>query len=358
MVPEAPSPGAPAAAGGPPSPRPGRGCMMVAMDTRAPAMTRPSARAGPPAVTAAGPVGVVFDVKRGSAEDGPGIRTTVFLKGCPLRCVWCHNPEGLDPRPELAVAAGRCLGCGACVETCPEGAVVRGGDGMPATDRSVCVACGRCVDACPTGARELRGATWTAAALVDEVARDRPFFDASGGGVTFSGGEPLAQPGFLLACLRACRARGLHAALDTSGYAPRAVAVAAGAAADLVLFDLKHPDPARHARFTGVPLGPIADNLRALDAAGIRLWLRVPVIPGVNDDEGARDGFVALLATLRRRFPVWLLPYHETAAAKYARLGRTYPFVAPAPAPERLAALAHALRAAGHDVRIGGEARA
>jgi len=339
--------------------------MMVAMETASPATTLPAIQVAGPAVTpapaapAAGPTGVVFDVKRGSAEDGPGIRTTVFLKGCPLRCVWCHNPEGLDPGPVLSLTPGRCVHCGACAEACPEGAISLAAGGVPTTDRDRCVACGRCVDACPTGARELRGAAWSSAALVAEVARDRPFFDASGGGVTFSGGEPLAQPAFLLDCLRACRDRGLHTAVDTSGYAPRAVALAVAAAAGLVLFDLKHPDPARHARFTGVPLRVIADNLRALDAAGASLWLRVPVIPGVNDDADARDGFVALLGTLRRRYPVWLLPYHETAAAKYARLGRAYGFQpSAARLAEAVSALSAALRAAGHDVRIGGEARA
>ena len=340
--------------------------MMGAMEPAPRATTRPAAepagpaagRAGPAgSATPAGATGTVFDLKRGSAEDGPGIRTTVFLKGCPLRCGWCHNPEGLDAGPVLSVTPGRCLHCGACAAACPEGAISLAGDGGPITDRDRCVACGRCVDACPTGARELRGAAWSSAALVYEVARDRPFFDASGGGVTFSGGEPLAQPEFLLACLRACRDRGLHTAVDTSGYAPRDVVLAVAAAADLLLFDLKHPDPARHARFTGVPLRVIVGNLHALDAVGARLWLRVPVVPGVNDDADARDGFVALLGALRRRVPVWLLPYHETAAAKYARLGRAYGFRAAEPR-EGLASLAAALRAAGHDVRIGGETRA
>jgi pyruvate formate lyase activating enzyme len=328
--------------------------MMVAMDTVTRATMLPAF-----APAAAVPAGVVFDVKRGSADDGPGIRTTVFLKGCPLRCAWCHNPEGLDPRPVLSVSLGRCIGCGACAAACPEGAITWADDGAPCVDRARCTACGCCVDVCPTAACELRGASWSSAALVDEIARDRPFFDASGGGVTFSGGEPLAQPAFLLDCLRMCRERGLHAAVDTSGYAAHSVALAVAAAADLVLFDLKHPDPALHEQFTGAPLGVIADNLRALDAAGARLWIRVPVIPGVNDDAAARDGFVALLGTLRRAHPVWLLPYHETAAAKYARLGRVYGFEPSAVRPaEGVPALAVALRAAGHDVRIGGEARA
>ena len=311
------------------------------------------------AVAARGPVGVVFDVKRGSAEDGPGIRTTVFLKGCPLRCTWCHNPEGIDPRPVLSIGPDRCVRCGACAEACPHGAVTLLPDGTPVTDRETCVSCGRCAEVCPTGARTMVGTVWESRALVADIARDRAFFEASGGGVTFSGGEPLAQHAFVLACLRSCRQEGLHTALDTSGFAPREVILAAAAAADLVLYDLKDTDPARHLENTGVPLAPITANLRAVDAAGTRLWIRVPVIPGINDGADVRRALVALLGSLERRHPVWLLPYHETAAAKYGRLGRAYGFrPQDAGHAERLAALAGALRDAGHAVRIGGEVRA
>lgn len=308
--------------------------------------------------------GVVFGIKRASAEDGPGIRTTVFLKGCPLRCAWCHNPEGLDPVPSLTFTASRCVACGLCVASCPEDAVrvakLHTVDGMlPETDRLACLRCGVCVEVCPTGARVFAGELREARELVAEVARDAAFFEASQGGVTFSGGEPLMQPGFLLQCLRECRRLGIHSAVDTSGMAPRGVLLEVAAATDLILFDIKDVDPERHLRNTGAPLPLILENLRAVDRAEAELWIRVPVIPGVHDTAQAQEAYVRLLGSLHRRHQVWLLPYHDTAGEKYRRLGQTYPSIAEVPErTERPTAFASALRAAGFEVRIGGEARA
>lgn len=299
-------------------------------------------------------VGVVFEIKRGAVHDGPGIRTTVFLKGCPLNCLWCHNPEGKSPEPVLAFVRQRCIGCGACVSACPKGAVAMV-DGYPETDRSRCSACGMCVAACPTGARAVMGKGYGVDELLSRLERDRAFFETSGGGVTFSGGEPLSQPDFLLSCLRACKARGLHTALDTSGYAPKETVLEAARYTDLFLFDLKDMDPARHLRTTGVPLGPILENLRALDEAGAEIWIRIPLIPNTNCDDATVEAYIRFLSGLKRRYPVFLLPYHPVGEEKYRRLGLAYPLrgLKP-PSGERVEEIKAAFAAAGFHVRIGG----
>lgn len=244
--------------------------------------------------------GTVFNVQRFSIHDGPGIRTTVFLAGCPLACPWCHNPEALaEDHPDH---------------------------------------------------REV-----TVDELLAEAARDRPFFARTGGGITFSGGEPLAQGDFLLACLDGCRERGLHAAIDTSGSAEPHLMRAAAARADLLLYDLKLADQERHEELTGAPLAPILANLRELDAAGRAIWLRMPLIPGVNDGSRELDALGELAAGLRHARRLHLLPFHGTAAAKYHRLGREWAHEGqPTQTPEQLAAAAARLRRHGLDVVIGG----
>ncbi|HXK11794.1 MAG TPA: glycyl-radical enzyme activating protein [Vicinamibacteria bacterium] len=291
--------------------------------------------------------GRVFNIQRYSLHDGPGIRTTVFLKGCPARCLWCHNPESQSFAPEVLVVETRCVSCGTCASVCPRGA--------PPPGSPLCTACGACVDACPAGARLLAGRETTVDAVMEEVLRDRVFYDESGGGVTFSGGEPLAQPVFLHSLLEASHAASLRTAVDTCGFAPRDRLLALAPLVDLFLFDVKLVDDARHRGLTGLPAAPILANLRALAAAHGNVWIRVPVVPGHTDaeaDVAETAGLVAGLPAVRR---VCLLPYHRTGAAKASRLGHRYalPELAPPP-PARIERLAALFRDRGLAVQIGG----
>ncbi len=295
--------------------------------------------------------GLVFNIQKYSVSDGPGIRTTVFLKGCPLRCSWCHNPEGLAPQPELLVVENRCAACGACRLACPFGQALAGSGAWPVRQPE-CNLCGRCVEACPSGARQLVGHAMSAEAVMTEILKDKIFYDESGGGATFSGGEPLTQAAFVLALLQACKAHGIRTALDTCGFGCTEDLLALGRLADLVLFDVKLMDEARHRQHCGVPNAPILANLRALAEVHEQIWLRVPVIPGVNDDAANLAAIAQLAASLPRVRQVSLLPYHHTGLSKHARVGHKYAHAdLKPPTDERMSAARDIFRGHGVDVK-------
>ena len=262
----------------------------------------------------------IFDVKRFAIHDGDGIRTTVFFKGCPLHCVWCHNPEGIAPYPELQFAPERCAGCGECVRVCPNG-VHALENKMHTLRRTACSACGRCAEACLTNALTLCGRRMTLEQVLQTVLADMPFYGETGG-VTLSGGECLCQPEFCAALLRALHARSVNTAVDTSGCVPRSAIEQVLDAADIFLYDIKHIDPEQHRRYTGVDNALILDNLRFLNEKGKRIEIRIPLIPGVNDDVQTISQIGALLARMQMVEKVRVLPYNNLAGSKYTLLGR------------------------------------
>ncbi|MBM4026467.1 MAG: glycyl-radical enzyme activating protein [Planctomycetes bacterium] len=298
--------------------------------------------------------GYLFDIKRYALHDGPGIRTTVFFKGCPLRCRWCHNPESWKALPEPGFWPGRCIRCGRCVEVCPQKAIALTPTG-PATSLQRCTLCGECLGACPAGAREIIGRAATAPQIMAEVRKDVIFYDQSGGGVTFSGGEPLLQPEFLLALLEACRAEDIRTAVDTTCHAGQEVVERVARAADLFLCDLKHMNPERHGQYTGVDNGLILENVARLARMGKKIIVRVPIIPGCNDDRANIEEtahFVQALRTVRR---VDILPYHPGGREKAVRLaGEVDLMQAETPSAGTMDGIAAILRGHGFEVKIGG----
>ncbi|MFX1416861.1 MAG: glycyl-radical enzyme activating protein [Promethearchaeota archaeon] len=269
--------------------------------------------------------GLITNIQRCSTEDGPGIRTTVFFKGCPLSCTWCHNIETIDPEPQTVWYSTKCIGDKACLEVCPEGALNLTSEGMQ-IDRELCVTCGSCEDACPTGAIRVMGKEWNSEALVKELLRDKVFFTTSGGGVTLSGGEATFQAEFMIEVAQGLVEQGVDVALDTCGYCSESVLERALSVVSMVLFDLKVMDPDKHLEFTGVPLDRVLSNARLVNGSGLPIWVRTPVIPGYTDNEAnirAISRFVIANMPNAERFH--LLAFNKMCIDKYTLLGLEYP---------------------------------
>jgi len=300
--------------------------------------------------------GLIFDVKRFAVHDGPGIRTTIFFKGCPLNCLWCHNPESVDRRPEIITRSARCAACYSCVAVCPKKALSPGpGRGPVVIDRKKCDLCGKCVEACAYEALQIVGRRATVASLADEAERDRAFYEQSGGGVTLSGGEPLAQPAFALALLEELKSRRLSAVLDTCGQAKSDVLERAVALSDLILYDLKLMDSEAHRRFTKAGNGLILENLRRLDRLGKPIRVRIPLVVGVNDGEENISASIVFLKTLSSVQRVDLLKYHKGGQEKYRNLDKESSFrLFEPPSDERLEDIRRTFAGSGFNVSFGG----
>ena len=295
--------------------------------------------------------GVITDIQHFSIHDGPGIRTTVFFKGCSQRCFWCHNPETLATQPQLQLYLDRCIGCGACFEVCPEGAHQMT-DGERSFDRDACTGCGACADTCYARALVLVGETKSADEIVETVLRDRAFYETSGGGVTLSGGEPLLQLDFAEAILSRCRQEGIHTAVETAANMPWEQLAHILPVTDLLMMDIKVMDSEKHRAVTGVPNARILENARRLGETKIPLIVRTPIVPGVNDDEASVSAIAAFVAELPNVVYYELLRFHGMAESKYASLEmdhRARDLVAPAKA--QMEALSETARGFGLEVR-------
>ena len=266
---------------------------------------------------------LISNIQKFSTEDGPGIRTTVFFKGCPLKCIWCHNPEGIGFYLEIMWDEDKCIRCGECIKKCTNKAIKIVNNYL-ITDKKMCSRCGRCVDICPEGARELVGKYFTLREIVNEVKKDKIFYDKSGGGVTVSGGEPSLQWGFTRDLLRECKKLGIHTALDTSGYVEWSALKKILEFTDLILYDLKLIDEIEHQKYTGAENQLILRNIKKVSKQGVPIWIRIPIIPKCTDRIENIMALKEIIKKLNNVERIDLLAYHTLGVAKYKRLGLKY----------------------------------
>lgn len=299
---------------------------------------------------------LIFDIKRFAINDGPGIRTTLFMKGCPLRCVWCHNPEGISPKPVKLYTKKKCIGCQSCVEICPQHNLSLTADGIK--EVGDCILCGKCTDECPTLALQMAGKEWEMDKLMEIVEKERKVMEDSEGGVTVCGGEPLMHPDYLIALLTELKRRGIHRTVDTTLFASEQTVDRVMPLADLFLVDLKHMDCEKHKFYTGVPNEQILSNIRLISAAGARFWIRIPLIVGVNADDDNLKASADFLASLPHAPEcVNLLVYHDVGKGKHARMGTSYnpdDFSMEAPDDQLQQHALEIFKAKGLNVKVGG----
>lgn len=280
--------------------------------------------------------GTTFNILRYTVDDGPGVRSTVFMKGCPLRCPWCANPESQSFHPEVSFRAVSCIGCGRCKENCPEGAIEIV-DGLAVIDREKCAHCMTCVDMCLNTAMKRMGDEQSVEDVLKVVARDKDYYEESGGGVTVSGGEPMMHPEFVKELFERLHGEGIHTCLDTTGHCDTNVLLDVLESTDLVLFDLKHMDSAKHEEVVGVPTDLIHKNLRTIVDSGTDVIIRIPYIPGFNDDDENMKATAEFVKEVSPNSHVDILPYHELGANKYESIGMEYSMASTEkPTPEQL----------------------
>lgn len=297
--------------------------------------------------------GVIFNIQKYSIHDGPGIRTTVFLKGCPLDCWWCHNPESQKVESQLMFLPNKCIACRDCEKVCPTGAISFSNKSFDYNE-SKCELCEKCAEVCPSEALEFAGEKQNQEDVIREIEKDKVFYEESGGGVTFSGGEPLVQIDFLDNLLTLAKKKGLHTTIDTCGYAPWENIERIKDNVDLFLYDIKHMDNEKHKKYTGVSNELILDNLRKLAGEGKRIWVRIPIIPGINDDALNIEKMCEFILALNLR-DVFILPYHNIAIDKYNRLDMEYKIPdIKNPDDEVMEEIAEKFKEYGLNVKIGG----
>lgn len=297
--------------------------------------------------------GCIFNIMKYSIHDGPGIRTTVFMKGCPLRCQWCHNPESQQLKRQVMRFPDRCIGCGKCIEVCPTNVISIENKKMK-VDLKKCISCGKCTEFCYAGAMEMAGKIMTSDDVVKEVEKDGIFYEESNGGVTFSGGEPFMQPEFLLEMLKSCKKKGIHTTVDTCGFVKKDTLLEISKFIDLFLYDLKIMDASKHIKYTGVSNDIILENLKELTRLGKKIFIRIPIIQGINDDENLEETG-KYLSALNGIEQINILPYHNIAMEKYKRLGEEYSLAdLKTPSDDRMNEIAQKLKAYGFKVKIGG----